>query len=288
MENIISLTKENIQQVVDASMEKMVVLTFFAQQQPESMQMLQTLQQLANAQAGRFILASVDCEVEAEIAQYFQIQSLPTTLILDKGRPIDGFAGLQDSQSVTAMLDKHLPPMWVQSFDAVKAQLAATEALSIDDLAQLAAQLKEVITQSDNAAEVRLVLIDVYLQLGSVSEAKTLLETIGLADQDSYYQNLKAKLALAEEAADTPEIRDLQQQLETDPANVELSIKLAMAFNNAQRNEEALDLLFGILQKDLAAADGKVKQVFLEIMTAMGQGNPLANQYRRKLYTLLY
>ncbi|MGZ9898753.1 tetratricopeptide repeat protein [Shewanella gaetbuli] len=288
MENIISLTKENIQQVVDASMEKMVVLTFLAQQQPESMQMLQTLQQLANAQAGRFILASVDCEVEAEIAQYFQIQSLPTTLILDKGRPIDGFAGLQDSQSVTAMLDKHLPPMWVQSFDAVKAHLAATEALSNDDLAQLVAQLKEIITQSDNAAEVRLVLIDVYLQLGSVSEAKTLLETIGLADQDSYYQNLKAKLALAEEAADTPEIRDLQQQLETDPANVELSIKLAMAFNNAQRNEEALELLFGILQKDLAAADGKVKQVFLEIMTAMGQGNPLANQYRRKLYTLLY
>ena len=75
MDHIISLTKENIQQVVDTSMEKMVVLTFFAQQQPESMQMLQTLTQLANAQQGRFILASVDCEAEMEIAQYFQIQS---------------------------------------------------------------------------------------------------------------------------------------------------------------------------------------------------------------------
>ncbi|MFT5790654.1 MAG: putative thioredoxin, partial [Shewanella sp.] len=38
----------------------------------------------------------------------------------------------------------------------------------------------------------------------------------------------------------------------------------------------------------LAAQEGKVKGLFLEILTALGQGNSLANQYRRKLYTLLY
>ena len=80
----------------------------------------------------------------------------------------------------------------------------------------------------------------------------------------------------------------VQQQLESNPADISLSIDLAKALNKAQRNEEALDMLFGFLQKDLNAADGKVKQVFLEILTEMGQGNVLANQYRRKLYTLLY
>jgi len=288
MEHIISLTKENIQQVVDTSMEKMVVLTFFAQQQPESMQMLQTLTQLATAQKGRFILASVDCEVEMEIAQYFQIQSLPTTLVLDKGRPIDGFAGVQDTTSVTALLDKHLPPMWLQAFEVVKAQLAQSELLTTETLTQLSADLKDILLQADNLAQVQLVLVDVYLQLNLLGDAKTLLSAIGLADQDSYYQNLKAKLALAEDAADTPEIRELQQQLESNPADISLSIDLAKALNKAQRNDEALETLFGFLQKDLHAADGKVKQVFLEILTAMGQGNALANQYRRKLYTLLY
>jgi putative thioredoxin len=288
MEHIISLTKENIQQVVDASMEKVVVLTFFAQQKPESIQMLQTLEQLATVQAGRFILASVDCEVEMEIAQYFQIESLPTTLILDKGRPIDGFAGVQDAVSVASLLDKHLPALWLQAFDGVKAQLAQAEPLTQEALTLLVAQLKEIAVQADNMAEVRLVLADVYLQLGALADAKPLIEGIGLADQDSYYQNLKAKLALAEDAADTPEIRQLQQQLEETPGDIILSIDLAKALNKAQRNEEALACLFSFLQKDLNAGDGKVKQMFLEIMTAMGQGNALANQYRRKLYTLLY
>lgn len=288
MEHIISLTKENIQQVVDASMEKVVVLTFFAQQKPESIQMLQTLEQLAATQGGRFILASVDCEVEMEIAQYFQIESLPTTLILDKGRPIDGFAGVQDAASVASLLDKHLPALWMQAFDGVKAQLAQVEPLTDEALTLLVAQLKEIAVQADNLAEVRLVLADVYLQLGALADAKPLIEGIGLADQDSYYQNLKAKLALAEDAADTPEIRQLQQQLELSPGDINLSIDLAKALNKAQRNEEALACLFSFLEKDLSAGDGKVKQMFLEIMTAMGQGNALANQYRRKLYTLLY
>lgn len=288
MEHIISLTKENIQQVVDASMEKVVVLTFFAQQKPESIQMLQTLEQLAATQGGRFILASVDCEVEMEIAQYFQIESLPTTLILDKGRPIDGFAGVQDAASVANLLDKHLPALWMQAFDDVKAQLAQVEPLTHEALTLLVAQLKEIAVQADNLAEVRLVLADVYLQLGALADAKPLIEGIGLADQDSYYQNLKAKLALAEDAADTPEIRQLQQLLELSPGDINLSIDLAKALNKAQRNEEALACLFSFLEKDLSAGDGKVKQMFLEIMTAMGQGNALANQYRRKLYTLLY
>ncbi|MBB1440175.1 tetratricopeptide repeat protein, partial [Shewanella sp. SG41-4] len=92
----------------------------------------------------------------------------------------------------------------------------------------------------------------------------------------------------AEDAADTPEIRQLQQNLAEQPDNVDAVIILAKALNAAQRNEEALELLFVILQKDMNAADGKIKQVFMEILTAIGQGNALANQYRRKLYTLLY
>lgn len=132
MDYLINLTKENIQQVVDSSMQKMVVLAFWAQQQPQSVQMLQTLEQLAQAQAGRFILAKVDCETEIEIANYFQIQNLPTTLVLDKGRPIDGFAGLQTKEQVETLLNKHLPPMWMQEFEAIK-QLLAEGALTDHD-----------------------------------------------------------------------------------------------------------------------------------------------------------
>ena len=290
MEYIISLTKENIQQVVDTSMDKMVVLHFFAPQHPESVQMLQTLEQITTHQAGRFTLAKVNCEMETEIAQYFQIQSLPTTLILEKGRPVDGFSGSQTAEQVGELLGKYLPPMWIQAFEEVKLQLAANSddaAVNID-LVEMTQALLSIYSDSNNSAAVALVLIDVYLQQGLLAEAKALLAKIGLADQDSYYHTLVAKLALAEDAADTPEIRDLQQAVEQNPDSLDAKLLLAKALHSAKRNEEALETLFSILQKDLAALDGKVKQVFMEILTAIGQGNPIANQYRRKLYTLLY
>jgi putative thioredoxin len=287
MDYLINLTKDNIQHVVDTSMQKMVVLAFWTQQQPESVQLLQTLELLANAQSGRFILAKVDCETELEIANYFQIQNLPTTLILDKGRPIDGFAGVQSQEQISDLLDKHLPPMWIQAFEDIKQQLAQGE-LSSEALTNIAEQLKTIYADAKQAAEVALVMTDVALQLGLLAEAKVLLARIGLADQDSYYHNLVAKLALAEDAADTPEIRQLQQNVAEHPDDLDAVIILAKALNAAHRNEEALELLFTILQKDLNAAEGKVKQVFMEILTAIGQGNMIANQYRRKLYTLLY
>ncbi len=47
MDNILDLTKDNIQQVVDASMQQLVVMVFWAQPQPQSVAMVQTLEQLA-------------------------------------------------------------------------------------------------------------------------------------------------------------------------------------------------------------------------------------------------
>lgn len=287
MDNILDLTRDNIQQVVDASMQQIVVLAFWAQPQAQSVAMVQTLEQLAAAYANRFILAKVNCETELEIANYFRIQSLPTTLVLDKGQPIDGFAGMQEAAQVSAMLEKHLPPLWQLQLEQAKALLALSQ-VSSDDLATAAVLLKDAYSASNHAAEVSLVLADVYLMQGELAQAQALLEQIGLADQDGYYQSLKAKLTLALDAADTPEIRDLQQKFEQHPQDLVLLLELSKALHATHRDDEALALLFTVLSKDLGAENGAVKQVFMEILTALGQGNTLANQYRRKLYTLLY
>jgi putative thioredoxin len=287
MEPIIRLTKENIQAVVDQSATTLVMLTFWAQQQAESVQMLNTLEQIASGQQGRFILASVDCETEMEIANYFQIQALPTTLLLENGRPLDGFSGVQDAEQVLAMLDKHLPPQWMDDVDEVKTLLAQGD-LTDADLSASLVRLKQAYEDSGKQAEIALLMADIQLQLGDLTEAKAKLDVIGLADQDSYYHSLMAKLALALDASDTPEIRQLQETLAAAPDDLQLVIELAKALHKAKRDEEALDALFVILQKDLTALDGQVKHVFMEMLTAIGQGNAIANQYRRKLYTLLY
>ncbi|WP_028773006.1 co-chaperone YbbN [Shewanella waksmanii] len=280
MQPVLDLTKENIQQVVDASMQQIIVLNFWSEQSPESVTLLNTLTAMAQ-QSGRFVLAKVNCDTEMEIANYFQIQSLPTTMVLSEGKPIDGFAGLQEAPQIEQLLEKHLPAQWQLDLQQAKQLLAEQQ---FDQALPL---LKQAYSES-TSAEVALPYVDALLSKGDLVLAQSLLDGIGLADQDSYFQSLKAKLSLALDAADTPEIRNLQQQLATDSSNMELVLKLATALHQANRNDEALESLFAVLQKDMSALDGNIKQLFLDILTAMGQGDSLANQYRRKLYTLLY
>ena len=64
-------------------------------------------------------------------------------------------------------------------------------------------------------------------------------------------------------------------------------MKLAVQLHQANRNEEALDLLFSILKQDLSAENGEVKQQFLSILSAIGNADPITNKYRRLFIALL-
>ena len=115
-----------------------------------------------------------------------------------------------------------------------------------------------------------------------------MLATIPLQDRDTRYLGLVAQIELMKQAADTPEIQQLQQQVQQQPENVELAVQLALQLHQVGRNEEALELLMGHLKKDLAAANGSARKTLMDILAALGTGDALAAKYRRQLYSLLY
>ena len=99
---------------------------------------------------------------------------------------------------------------------------------------------------------------------------------------------LMAQIELLKQAADTPEIQQLQQQVASNPQDAALATQLAIQLHQVGRNEESLELLFSHLKKDLTAADGQARKTFQEILAALGTGDALASKYRRQLYALLY
>lgn len=96
-----------------------------------------------------------------------------------------------------------------------------------------------------------------------------------------------AQIELLKQAADTPEIQQLQQQVAENPEDAALATQLALQLHQVGRNEEALELLFGHLRKDLTAADGQTRKHSRDPRCA-GYGDALASKYRRQLYALLY
>ncbi|WP_254849614.1 MULTISPECIES: tetratricopeptide repeat protein [Thalassotalea] len=282
MSNVsVAMTMENFQKIVlEDSKEKLVLVAFWAEQVPESVELKDKLSARVMGADEHILMTTVDCQAEQQIAAQFGIQGLPTAVLVKDGQPIDGVSGPQTDESIEAFIGKHLPKPEDELLTQAKACLAENDVNQAFGLITQAHQLDA------ERADIKFILIDVYLQTGKISEAEQLLGTIKMVDQDSDYAALVAKLELANEAADSPEIQSLEQAIEQDPQNNELKRKLAAQYNQVNRNEEALTILFRLVQQDSSDADSK--QLLLDVLKALPDGDPLATKYRRKLYTLMY
>ena len=272
---------KNFQQVVvETSKTKLVLIAFWADQVPESVELKNTLE-AATAHAGeQLIMGTVDCQAEQEITQQFGLQSLPTAIIIKDGQPLDGLSGPQTDETINTFLDKYLP----KAEDGLLQQ--AKEALVSKDI-NTAYQAAFAAYELDSSrADIKLVLADASLSFGKIPQASDLIDSITMVDQGSDYQTLKAKLELAQEAANSPELQTLEVAVANDPENGELIQQLAAQYNSANRFEEALNLLFRRVQS--VSDDKKSKDLLLDVLKSLPDGDPLATKFRRKLYTLLY
>lgn len=279
--NNVEISLENFQEVIlETSKSKYVLVDFWADQVPESVELKTKLAEKLSTYSDVMVFATVDCQVQQQIAQQFGIQGLPTAVLVKDGKPLDGLTGPQTDESIAEFLDKYLPK--IEDDLLVKAKRLLAEK-NINDAFSIISQAYQI---DSERSDIKLVLIDVYIQTGKTAEAEALLATIKMIDQDGEYQALVAKLELANQAANSPEIQALEQQIKEQPNNVELHQQLAAQYNQVNRAEDALTILFRLVQKD--SSDATSKQLLVDILKVLPEGDSLALKYRRKLYTLMY
>ena len=278
---IVDITVENFQQIIiEASQDKLVLIDFWADWCEPCKDLMPILEKLAGEYCQHLILAKVDCEAQQEVAAQFGIRSLPTVMVVQNGQPVDGFAGVQPEQQIREMLAKYLP----NPEDDLLA--TAGKAIQQGDYAEALPAAKEALALNPDNVNAKYILIDCYIETGSIDTAKALLEEIKLVDQDSRYKSLAGKIELAEQAADTPEIRQLQAAVEANPDDLQLKVDLAVQLQQANKAQDALELLYSVLKKELGFGDAR--KLMMDMVNALADGDPLKSEYRRKVYSLLY
>ena len=280
--SIIDINESNLQQTLEQSMTVPVLFYFWSDRSQHCQQLTPVLERLAQEYAGQFLLAKLDCDNEPMVASQFGLRAIPTVYLFQNGQPVDGFQGPQPEEAIRALLQKVLPRE--EELKAQQAIALVQQGKTLDALPLL----KEAWQLGNQSSEIGFLLAEVLISLNRSDEAEAVLKVVPLQDQDTRYQGLMAQIDLLKQAADTPEIQQLQQQLESDPDNADLASKLALQLHQVGRNEEALALLYGHLRKDLNAADGQARKMLQEILAALGTGDALAAKYRRLLYSLLY
>ena len=279
---LVELNEQNLTETLQRSVETPLVINFYAPSHKESADFATVLQRVAEQHQGQFILGLVNCETEQMIAAQFRIQALPTTYLLKQDQEIAALHGALDDASLLQRLSAILPKEEDLKFQK------ALDFLQVEDYNSALPLLKEAWELSDKKnSDVALLYAETYIAMKKTEPAADILAQIPIQDRDSRWHGLQAQIELLIKSADTPEIQQLQADYAKNPTP-EIALKLAVQLHQANRNEEALDLLFSILKQDLSAENGEVKQQFLSILSAIGNADPITNKYRRLLYSLLY
>lgn len=280
---IVNIDESNAAQLlIEESHQRPVVVDFWADWCEPCKVLMPLLEKIANEYKGAFLLAKVNADEQQMITRQFGVRSLPTVMVIQDGQPVDGFAGAQPETAVRQMLEKYLPKPW----DGLL-QLAQ-QAMDEGDFAAALAPLRQAWDESGKRLDITLAYARALIENLRLEEADTVLGSVRLADQDAAWQQLRAQLEIKREAARSPEIEALEQRLAAAPDDLDLRHQLAVQYSNAGQFRESMECLIGILRRDLNYGEGATKKLLLDTIASLGKGDPLAVEYQRKLYSLLY
>ncbi len=280
---IVDIDESNAQTLlIEESQKRPVIVDFWADWCAPCKQLMPILEKLAAEYQGAFLLAKVNADEQQMLAQQLGVRSLPTVMVIKDGQPVDGFSGAQPESAVRDMLDKHVPSPRADSL------VEAEQLLAEGDIPGALALFRGAWEDSGQKPEFTMAYAGALITASRLDEAEALLSDIKMVDQDARFQQLMAQIELQRQAARSPEIEALEADLASDEQNHEVRVKLAVQISSHGRYREALEHLLVVLRADRDWGNGEAKRVYLDMIATIGKGDPLAAEYQRKLFSLLY
>lgn len=283
LQTVVVIDQTNAQQIlVEESFNRPVLVDFWADWCEPCKQLMPLLEKLADEYAGAFLLAKINADEQQGIAGQLGVRSLPTVMLFKDGQPVDGFTGAQPETAIRELLQKHLPSPW----DAKIAE--ATDLLDQGQTAEAVALLRSAWEESNRLLEVTLAYAGALLEANRLDDAEAVLNEVRLVDRDAVHEQLMAQIELKREAGKSPEVEALEADLEANPDSHDVRVKLAVQLTAGGQYREALEHLLHVLRIDRDWNNGEAKRLYLDTIASIGKGDPLAAEYQRKLFSILY
>ncbi|KAG8462751.1 hypothetical protein KFE25_004727 [Diacronema lutheri] len=256
------------------------------------------LERLVLAQRGAVRLAKLNVDNNPELAQSLQIKSLPTVLLVHKGKLVDSFTGaLADAQLVAFV--QRAAELGGGAASAERALADAAVALEAGELERAQALYSALGQLPEHAADAAAGLALCAVRAGDGATARTLAATLVehfKADaQRPLVRQALAQVELLVEGADADgadgadgSVASLRARVAAELTNLEAKQQLATRLVATGEQAEAIELCIEIIKQDKAWNEGAGKVLLMKIFDSLGNGHALTKRGRRKLANLLF
>ncbi len=245
----IDVTEQSFEaDVIEASARQPVVVDFWAEWCGPCRTLGPVLEKAADARQGKVVLAKVDTDRSPGLAMRFQTASIPAVKAFRDGQVVAEFVGAQPPAEVERFFEALLPS------EAEQLAAAGDEA-----------SLRKALELEPSGAEAALPLARLLHERGEDDEAAAILERVsGSFEADG----LAARIELGPGAP--PPLAAALEQLD------------------AGETEAGLEALLELLETDGQSDGEAIRRVVVGALAELGQGDPGARGYRRRLAAALY
>ena len=283
---IIDVTPANLQQVLQASMETPVIFDFWADWCQPCKQMAPVLEKLVRELDGRVLLAKVNADVQQEVAAQFQVRSLPTLKLVVQGRLVDELVGAQTESA----LRQWLAPVLAESDPEAGAEAFIEQiklAIAHGHGAEAEAALRDALVHEPARHAFRAALVEYLLGEGRLDEAQSVLAEI--AEDVAELRPFRARFALLAELKQTAPVSlmELSARITGAPTADDL-YQYGLRAAAAGQFEAGLEALLQMLRDHREHGDGLARAALLKVFDCLPKGDPLASEYRRKMFNYLH
>ena len=282
-------------------MQVPVIIDFWAEWCAPCKQLTPLLEQLVTRLDGKVLLAKVNADAEPELTARFGVRSLPTLKLVSQGQLVDELSGAQTEAALrewlAPVLAEHDPEAGAEAF-----LLQVREAIGQGHGAQAEVALRDALSQEPERHAFRAALVDYLLAEGRLDEAQSILAEVG--EDVPELAPYRARFALLGELADEPAVglAELASRIAASAEPDDL-YQYGLRAAAAGQFEAGLAALLQLLRdhpgyvgkaagKEQAEADaqggGLARAALLRVFECLPKGDPLASDYRRKMFNYLH